>query len=159
MNGPEVERKGEKVEISRKNKSLKTDNRLVVAWGWEQVQGLTAGGQEGTFWLMEIYQWTVLMVTQLLLCIFTKTHQTVHLEWVNFMVSGGSVVKNLPAHARDVGSIPGSGTSPGGENGNPLQYSCLGNPTDRGAWWATVHGVIQSRTQLKWWSMHTDNFK
>ena len=56
MNGPEVERKGEKVEISRKNKSLKTDNRLVVAWGWEQVQGLTAGGQEGTFWLMEIYQ-------------------------------------------------------------------------------------------------------
>ena len=48
--------RGEKVEISRKNKSLKTDNRLVVAWGWEQVQGLTAGGQEGTFWLMEIYQ-------------------------------------------------------------------------------------------------------
>ena len=89
------------------------------------------------------------MVTQLLLCTFTKTHQTVHLEGVNFMVRGGSGVKNLPAHARDVGSIPGSGTSPGGENGNPLQYSCLGNPIDRGALWATVHGVAQSQTQLK----------
>ena len=50
MNGPEVERKGKKkVEISRKDKSLKTDSRSVVAWGLEQVQGLTTGGQEGTF--------------------------------------------------------------------------------------------------------------
>ena len=59
------------------------------------------------------------------------------------------VVKNLPANAgdiRDVGLIPGSGRSPGGGNGNPLQYSCLGNPMDRGAWWATVHGVAKSRT-------------
>ena len=54
------------------------------------------------------------------------------------------VVKNQPADARDLGSIPGSGRSLGGENGNPLQYSCLGNPKDRGAWWATVHGVAQS---------------
>ena len=53
------------------------------------------------------------------------------------------VVKNPPANAgdiRDVGSIPGSGSSPGEENGNPLQYSCLENPTDTGAWWATVMG-------------------
>ena len=51
------------------------------------------------------------------------------------------VVKNLPANAgdiRDVGSIPGSGRSPGGERGNPLQYSCLGNPMEKGTWWATV---------------------
>ena len=47
---------------------------------------------------------------------------------------GGSVVKNPPANAGDVGSIPGSGRSPGGENGNPLQYSCLENPMDRGVW-------------------------
>ena len=46
------------------------------------------------------------------------------------------------------GSIPGSGSSPGGGHGNPLQYSCLKNPRDRGAWWATVHGVAQSRTRL-----------
>ena len=58
----------------------------------------------------------------------------------------GAVVKNLPADAgdtRDVGLIPGSGRAPGGGNGNPLQYSCLGNPMDRGAWWATVHGVLK----------------
>ena len=46
--------------------------------------------------------------------------------------------------AKDMGSIPGSGRSPGEGNGNPLQYSCLGHPMDRGAWWATVHGVLES---------------
>ena len=46
----------------------------------------------------------------------------------------------------DTGSIPGSGRSPGGGNGSPLLYSCLGNPMDRGAWWATVHGFAKSRT-------------
>ena len=59
------------------------------------------------------------------------------------------MVKNLPANAgdtRDAGSILGSGTSPGGGNGNPPQYSCLGNPIDRGAWQATVHGVAKSWT-------------
>ena len=59
------------------------------------------------------------------------------------------VVKNLPANAgdlRDVGSISGKGRSSGGGNGNPLQYSCLENPMDRGAWCATIHGVAQSRT-------------
>ena len=56
---------------------------------------------------------------------------------------GGSVVKSMPANAGDVGAIPGLGRSPGEGNGNPLQYSCLGNPTDRGAWWATVHGVTE----------------
>ena len=68
---------------------------------------------------------------------------------------GGTVIKNLPAtvgNARDEGSIPGSGRSPGGGNGNPLQYSCVGNPMDRGVWGATVHGVAKSQTQL---STHT----
>jgi len=66
-----------------------------------------------------------------------------------------AVGKNLPASAggiRDAGSIPGSGRSPEGGHGNPLQYSCLENPTDRGTWWATVHGVTQSQTQLKQFS-------
>ena len=61
------------------------------------------------------------------------------------------VVKNLPANAgdvRDTGLILGSGRSPGG-NGNPLQYSCLDNPMDKGAWRAIVHGVAKSRTLLK----------
>ena len=60
----------------------------------------------------------------------------------------GSVVMNLPANAGDVGSIPGSGRSPGEGDGNPLQYSCLGNLKDRGAWWATVRGVRESRRRL-----------
>ena len=61
----------------------------------------------------------------------------------------GSVVKNLPANVGDagvVGSIPGWGRSPRGGNGNPLQYSCLENPLDRGAWWATVQEVVKSQT-------------
>ena len=60
----------------------------------------------------------------------------------------GSVVKNPHANAgdADVSSIPGSGRSPGEGNGNPLQYSCLENPMDRGAWKATVHGVLKSQT-------------
>ena len=56
---------------------------------------------------------------------------------------GSSVVKNLLANAGDMSSIPGLGRYPEKEDGNPLQYPCLGNPMDRGAWWATVHGVAK----------------
>ena len=64
---------------------------------------------------------------------------------------GDTVVKSPPADAGDAGDldlIPGSGRSPGRRNGNPLLYSCLNNPMDRGAWWATVHGVAQSGARL-----------
>ena len=67
----------------------------------------------------------------------------------------GTAVKNPPAsegYTRDLGSIPGLGRSPGKGNGNPLQYHCLKSPMDRGAWWATVHGVTKSQSQL---SMHS----
>ena len=69
--------------------------------------------------------------------------------------SGGSGAKNLPASAGatgDVSSIPGSKRSPDEGNGNPLQYSCLEKPSDRGVWWATVHGVTKSQTQLSDWA-------
>ena len=59
----------------------------------------------------------------------------------------GSVVKNLPANAGDLVSIPGLGRSPGEENGTSLQYSCLENPMDKGAWRAAIHGVAKSRTR------------
>ena len=59
---------------------------------------------------------------------------------------GGSEVKVSAWNAGDQGSIPGSGRSPGEGNGNPLQYSCLENPMERGAWWAAVHGVTKSQT-------------
>ena len=64
---------------------------------------------------------------------------------------GGAVVKNLSANSgdtREVGLIPRSERSPGGVNGNPLQYACLENPLDRGAWRAIVHGVARGQTQL-----------
>ena len=67
------------------------------------------------------------------------------------------MVKNLPANAedlRDMGWIPGLGRSPGGGHGDILQYSCLENPMDRGAGWATVHRVTKSWTRLKRLSMH-----
>ena len=70
---------------------------------------------------------------------------------------GGAEVKNLPANAEnteDAGLTPGLGISPGEGNGNLFQYSCLGNPMDRGAWQATVHRVPKSRTRL---SVHTPN--
>ena len=68
------------------------------------------------------------------------------------------MVKNPPANAGDsgdMGSVPGSVKSPGEGNGYPLQYSCLGNPMDGGAWWATVHGVTESDTmELLTCSLH-----
>ena len=70
------------------------------------------------------------------------------------------MVKNPPASAedtRDVGSIPWSGRSSGGENGNSLQCSCLENLMDRGAWWAIVYWLSQSQTQLKQLSMHAQD--
>ena len=71
---------------------------------------------------------------------------------------GGSVSKESTCDMEDtgdVGSIPGSGRSPGGGHGNPLQYSGLENSMDRAAWWATVHGVTKNQTQLKPLNMHT----
>ena len=58
------------------------------------------------------------------------------------------MVKKVPANAGDAGSIPGSGRFPGEGNGNPLQYSCLENSMERGAWWATAHRVTKSQTWL-----------
>ena len=63
----------------------------------------------------------------------------------------GSVEKNMPANggaSGDVGSVPGWIRSPEEGNGNPFQYSCLGNPVDRGAWWATVHGVAKDSNMM-----------
>ena len=61
---------------------------------------------------------------------------------------GGSVSKASARNAGNLGSIPRSGRPPGEGNGNPLQYSCLENSMDGGAWWATVHGITKSRTRL-----------
>ena len=67
---------------------------------------------------------------------------------------GGSVVNNLPAKVGDTGSMPGSRKLSGEENGHPLQYSSPENPADKGAWWATAHGLAKSQTQLSDWAQH-----
>ena len=61
---------------------------------------------------------------------------------------GGAEVKASACNVGDLGSIPGSGRSSGGGNGNPLQYSCLENPIDKGTWWAAVHRAVKNQTQL-----------
>ena len=90
-----------------------------------------------------------------------KDTETICIRWMDKMwclsvrFSGGAVVKNPPAKARDTGhtsSAPGSGSSPGEGKDNSLQYSCLGNPMDRGAWRATVHGLQKSQTWLSDWT-------
>ena len=68
--------------------------------------------------------------------------------YIHIGFPGGSDSKESDCNAGDLGSIPGSGRSPREGNGNPLQYSCLENSMDRGAWWATVYGVAKSRTRL-----------
>ena len=73
----------------------------------------------------------------------THTHTQIHIYTHIQGFLDGSVVKNPPANAGDVGSIPESERSSGEGNGNSLQYSCLENPMDREAWWATVHGVAK----------------
>ena len=96
-------------------------------------------------------------ITVLLIMSSRLMNQQCRLLWIrlslnrNMSFPEGWVVKNPPANAgdpRDAGSILGSGRSPGGGNGNPLQYSCLGNSMDRGAWRAAVHEVTESQTQL-----------
>ena len=69
--------------------------------------------------------------------------------------SDGLEDKEAACNARNLGSIPGLGRSPGEENGNTLQYSCLENSMDRGAWWATAHGVAKSQTRLSDFHTHT----
>ena len=70
-------------------------------------------------------------------------HGVTQLDMTEATKSAATAAKNLPANAGDIGLIPGMRTSPGEENGNPLQYSCLENSLDRGAWWAVVHGVAK----------------
>ena len=77
--------------------------------------------------------------------------QVAFISWQGF--PGGTSEKNHlanPGDIKDPGSTPGLGKSPGGGHGNPLQYSCLETPMDRGDWWATIHSVAQSRTRMFW---------
>ena len=97
------------------------------------------------FWLYHLTSFVVKLVSR-------SQQETQYIITNSRGFLGGSMVKNPPANpgvARDVDSVPESGRSPGGGNGNPLQYSYQNNPTDRGAWWATVHRVAESQAGLR----------
>ena len=74
------------------------------------------------------------------------------------VIPGGSEVKASACNLGDPDPIPGLGLSPGEGNSNPLQYSCLENPMEGGDWWATIHGVEKSRTQLSYFTFHFFTF-
>ena len=124
------------------------------------MQRMWPGWDPGSGWVPNI-----LLVCWVTLGKFINLSEAQLLQLVNSLViirllqrlmvfPGGSEVKASACNAGDLGSIPGSGRSPGEGNGNPLQYSCLENPMDRGAWWATVHGVTKSWTRLSNFSLN-----
>ena len=91
------------------------------------------------------------MLLMPLLCVNISQNHLLFLSGITLYYHGfpgGSKGKASACDAEDPGLIPGSGRYPGEGNNNPLQYSCLENPMDRGAWWATVHGVTKSQTRL-----------
>ena len=85
-----------------------------------------------------------------MICSAVLVSEVLHSDSVIYIydIPGGSDYQATTYHEGDPGSMPGSERSPGEGNGTPLQYSCLENPVDGGAWWATVHGVAKSQTQL-----------
>ena len=100
---------------------------MLLCWGYKKIQSMWPRNQQLT------NPW----------CLRGRVRKAGLSYWAHMHGgTGGSTVKNLPADARDAGSIPGSERSPGGGHDNPLQYSCLGNPW--GAWWATDHGVAKN---------------
>ena len=144
---------------ARQQRLHKRELRLTVGpGGWE---GLPGGG---TFWKGSSGDYKSPRVSNSRLGTFYivmvysvgRKESLKHIELgrviISYSFSGGSAVKKPPANAGDAagasGSNPGLGRSPGEENGNPLHYSCLESPLDRGAWQATVHGVTNSEHDL-----------
>ena len=102
----------------------------------------------GWWWFLFFFNYSII---NLQYCItFTCTAKWLGYTYICiYGFPGGSVGKESACNTGDLGSIPGSGRSPEEGNGNPLQYSCLQNSMDRGAWWITVHRVTKSWTQLR----------
>ena len=111
---------------------------------------LTASYRKSQVWQVGIKPWVWIRKDRVIIVAAgdEQPARSEEMETVNAELPGGSVSKESACNVADLGSIPGSGRSSGEENDNPLQYSCLENSMDRGAWWATVHGVAKSWTQL-----------
>ena len=117
-----------------------------VHWGsLESVHSLCGSGSCPPLWYREVWLWCACTWKLGLSCWeFVELPSPVGLPWCLRQ-------QRIVCNAGDLSSIPGSGISPGEGSGYPLQYSCLENPMDRGAWWAAVHGVAESRTRLRDW--------
>ena len=146
---------------NRQNQTMVIEVRIMFIMG----EVKTLSGKWGWGSLTECWKYAVSRSRQWL----QRAH--IHKNWLRFALYNTALctllhywpsqvalmVKNPPANAgdiRNVGSIVGSGTFAGGQHGNLLQYSCLENPMDRRAWWATIHGVTKRWTQLNRLSMH-----
>ena len=115
-------------------------NLMIILWLCNKIHlllGNTNLSIKGQVCLQYTFKWFWKKI------LYTRTHTHTHKAP---LIS--QMIKHLPDNAGDPRLIPGVGRSPGKGNGNPLQYSCLGNPMVRGAWWATVYGVAKSWTQL-----------
>ena len=110
---------------------IRIDSDIEMTWGPEKSEEVSAPGSHCTSRKSCQPTWNMLCVKFRLLS-----------------KNDGSDGKESTSNVEDLGSILGSGRSPGERNGKPVQYSCLGNPMDRGVWWATVHGVAKSQTRL-----------
>ena len=131
--------------------------QLYISWAWKDDHGAEKSSLQNDMYIILFY-----FLKYLLGIRYFNIHLNTEIQvfipcfpgFDNTHTQNGAsqvvlAVKNTPANAgdlRDLGPIPGSGRSPGGGHGNPLQYSCLENPRDRGAWQATVHGVAKSHT-------------
>ena len=120
---------------------------LVVLFSWVYICPLHPGDDVWLLPLDECYCHLILVLT-IWWCPCVESSLGLLENGVCYNQRGGSEVKVSACNTGDLGLIPGSGRSPGEGNGNPLQYSCLENPMDGGAWWATVHGVAKSWTWL-----------
>ena len=110
---------------------------IMLIWAWSQDFSISSRfASPNSFKLFQSFTWTLSFTILLNGCLIQRLGSP-----------GGLVVKNPPANAGNVSSVLGSGRSSVEGNGNPLQYSCLGNSMDRGAWQATVHGVPENRSQ------------
>ena len=121
-------------------------NLMIILWLCNKIHlllGNTNLSIKGQVCLQYTFKW----FWKIILYTHTHIHTDIHIHTHTAPLIS-QMIKHLPANEGDPRLIPGVGRSPGKGNGNPLQYSCLGNPMVRGAWWATVHGVAKSRTQL-----------
>ena len=135
----------------KKKKSL----REIGNWIIERIPYIRQKEESDGFWRLPSslayfsFRRLINNVPVLLFKVLCMANKLLHFNWLPLGLPGGSDGEESACNTGDLGLIPGWRRCPGGGNGSPLQYSCLENPLDKGAWWATVHGVTNSPTRLR----------